>query len=214
MARTKFLKTIRERVLTAPKESIFVPSDFMDLAETGEVNMCLKRLVDQGLLRRVGRGIYERIEEGQTKEEFSAYRMEQIAFAIARNFDWTIIPSENTALAMLGLASFDRQEWHFVSDGPYHDYQIESVHLVFKHVADRDIVGVTYKSALVIQAMRELGKEKMDREMIWKFAQVLTDKEKEQLRYDTAEHFAWIHEMADRIYREGKSDVGEPTWYD
>lgn len=52
MSHPDYMKQIVERIADAPDNSIFVPSDFLDLAEMPNVSKALSRLAQQGINRR------------------------------------------------------------------------------------------------------------------------------------------------------------------
>ncbi len=55
--------TIQDRLLTRvkrAKRSVFVRSDFTDLADYDQVGRSLKNLVKEGLLMKIGHGLYVR----------------------------------------------------------------------------------------------------------------------------------------------------------
>ncbi|NCU27207.1 hypothetical protein EOM86_10890, partial [Candidatus Nomurabacteria bacterium] len=62
----------------------------------------------------------------------------------------------------------------------------------FKHTSNKDITNLSAKSALIIQALKAIGKDKVDEKLIKKFSDILTPDEKESLLEDTKRSSAWI----------------------
>mgnify|MGYP000882037212 CR=1 FL=1 len=58
MGRPNHLEQVRKRVKAAEAGSVFIPSDFFDIAEAVKVNTCLNRLVESGELHRMMRGVF------------------------------------------------------------------------------------------------------------------------------------------------------------
>lgn len=54
-----YTKRIRERVLSLEDGTVFVMSDFADIADTSTIRQSLSRLVQSGTLRRILKGVYE-----------------------------------------------------------------------------------------------------------------------------------------------------------
>ncbi len=65
----------------------FSQKDFQDL---GRVDMALKRLADEGTIRRVMRGIYDYPRYSDLLKQNVAPDIHQIAQALARKFGWRI----------------------------------------------------------------------------------------------------------------------------
>ena len=55
-----YTKRIRERVLSLEDGTVFVTSDFADIADTSTIRQSLSRLVQSGTLRRILKGVYEK----------------------------------------------------------------------------------------------------------------------------------------------------------
>lgn len=201
MNRPNFLEEIENRIKDAPKGAVFITSDFLDIAETQTVNQALSRLCkNQAIFRRVMRGVYERPEYSDFLQEFIAPDPNKIAFALARNFGWTIVPCGNTALNLLGLSTQVTSIWSYVSDGPYKRYELDSVTLQFKHTTNKEITGISHKSALVVQALKALGQEG-SQAVISKLAKSLSTQEKEKLLSETQYVTSWIYEVIKKICR-------------
>ena len=53
-----YTKRIRERVLSLEDGTVFVMSDFADIADTSTIRQSLSRLVQSGTLRRILKGVF------------------------------------------------------------------------------------------------------------------------------------------------------------
>ena len=156
------MQEIRERILAAEEGSIFSTSDFADIADTNTVRSALYRLVQDKILRRVIKGIYEKPKYSKLLDEYVAPDPDAVAKALARSYHWTIAPCGNTALNMLGLSTQVTAVWSYISDGPYKTYEWNSTRIEFKHRTNKEITGLSYMTALVIQALKTLGKHKYE----------------------------------------------------
>ena len=56
------LKLIRDRINRSDIGTVYVAVDFVDISDKTSVNAYLARLVDEGLIRRVLRGVYDKPE--------------------------------------------------------------------------------------------------------------------------------------------------------
>ena len=154
-----YSRQIRERIDSATGGTVFIGSDFADIADTETVRRTLNRLTQAGVIRRVLNGIYEKPQYSELLKCYAVPDPKAVARALARNNRWTIAPCGNVALNMLGLSTQVPVVWSFISDGPYKEYKWGKTKLEFKHRANKDVTGLSYKTLLVIQALKTLGKE-------------------------------------------------------
>ena len=200
MARPDILKQVKLRIENAAPGDIFIPADFSDLAEARKITMCLSRLHEDGTLERVKRGVYMKPRYSQLLNRPVPPRDDAVAKAIARNYGWTIVPCGDTALNMLGLSTQIPTVWLYVSDGPYKTYETDGIRFQYKHTDRKnELIGVTEKTALIIQALRALGKENIDSQTISYLSGRLDAKEKRQLLQESRYVTAWIYEAIKKI---------------
>lgn len=199
MSRPDYLQQIENRIMEASSGTVFITADFLDIADTPVVNKALSRLTEDGKLRRIIRGLYDRPRYSELLQEYSAPKMESVAKAIARNFRWTIVPCGDTALNQLGLSTQVPAVWLYVSDGPYREYRIDASTLKFKHTSNKDITGISYKSALVIQALKALGEDGVTNTDIKKLKKALSESDKTALLTESQFGTAWIYKIVKDI---------------
>ncbi len=200
MARPDYLRQMRERIDHAEAGTVFIPSDFVDIAEAAKVNMCLKRLKESGELTGLKRGVYMKPRYSTLLNKAVPAHSDDVAKAMARNFGWTIVPCGDTALNLLGLSTQVPAVWSYVSDGPYRSYTVDGVKLQFKHTDRKsEIVGLSEETALVIQALRAIGKENITQKDIKKLSGKLDEAEKSRILLEGQRAAAWIYEAIKRI---------------
>ena len=122
MKRTISISQIEDRIRNSPKGTIFVTSDFTDLASLDAANKALLRLEKAGLIRRIIFGVYEYPEYNEFLGEYVEPSPDMVAHTLARKFGWTIVPCGDTALNMLGISTQVPAVWLYVSDGTYKEY--------------------------------------------------------------------------------------------
>lgn len=198
----EYTKQIINRIANSSPDEVFITADFLDIADTQVVNKVLSRLVEEGRLRRIVRGLYDSPAYSELLQEYVAPNMKNVADAVARNFRWSIVPCGDLALNMLGLSTQVPAVYQYISDGPYREYKIGSQILKFKHGSSKNIAGISYKSALIIQALKTIGKDNITTDDIRKLKNILTEDEKSNLLKETQFATAWIHEVAKDICRE------------
>ena len=194
-----YMQEIRDRVLDAEESSIFTTSDFADIADANTVRSALHRLVQSETLRRVLNGIYEKPKYSKLLNEYVAPDPDEVAKALARSYHWTIAPCGNTALNMLGLSTQVPAVWSYISDGPYKTYEWDSTGIEFKHRTNKEITGISYMTALVIQALKTLGKTNVTPEIIEILSSKLSDTDKTALLKEGGESTDWVYDTIRKI---------------
>ncbi len=195
----EYIYEIRERILAANEGSIFASSDFADIANTNTVRSALYRLVQEGVLRRILNGIFEKPKYSKLLGEYVAADPEAVAKALARSYHWTIAPCGNTALNLLGLSTQVTAVWSYISDGPYKTYEWNSTKIEFKHRTNKEITGLSYMTSLVIQALKTLGKTNVTPEIISTLSDQLTEADKEAMLKEAAESTDWVYDTIRKI---------------
>ena len=203
MSRPNYLDQVRERIDTANPGAVFIPSDFFDIAEAVKINMCLNRLKESGELVFIMRGIYAKPRYSALLQKNVPPHSDDIARAIARNYGWTIVPCGDTALNTLGLSTQVPATWLYVSDGPYKKYQADGITWQFKHTDNKnEIIEVSYKTALVVQALKALGKDSVTDDHIMHLSSKLTQDEKAIMLTESQRVTAWVYEIIKKICAE------------
>ena len=194
-----YMSGIRERVLSAEDGTVFVKSDFADIADTNTIRQSIYRLVNDGTLRRILQGVYEKPKYSKLLEEYVAADPDAVAKALARSYHWTIAPCGNTALNLLGLSTQVTAVWSYISDGPYKTYEWNSTKLEFKHRTNKEITGLSYMTSLVIQALKTLGRSNVTSDIIKTLSEKLSDDEKQACLKEAAESTDWVYDTIRKI---------------
>ena len=194
-----YSKQIQEQIKAAAEGTIFISSDFADIADTNTVRSALYRLIQDGTLRRILKGVYEKPKYSKLLDEYVAADPEAVANALARSYHWTIAPCGNTALNLLGLSTQVTAVWSYISDGPYKTYEWNSTKLEFKHRTNKEITGLSYMTSLVIQALKTLGRSNVTPAVIQMLSEKLTDKDKQACLKEATESTDWVYDTIRQI---------------
>ena len=201
MSRPDNLNVIRERIQTAKIGSVFVASDFADISENVKVGVSLSRLKEEGIIKRVMRGVYYKPEYSKLLDEYIAPDPDDVAHAIARNYGWSVIPCGDTALNLLGLSTQVPAVWSYVSDGPYKEYSYDNTSIQYKHTTNKEISKISPKTALVIQALKTLGKDGIRKETVERIKAGCTPDERKAMLIEAQYATSWIYEVIKMICR-------------
>lgn len=194
-----YSKQIQERISQAADSTIFVSSDFADIADTETIRRNLNRLAQAGTLRRILKGVYEKPKYSKLLDEYVAADPDAVAKALARSYHWTIAPCGNTALNLLGLSTQVTAVWSYISDGPYKTYEWNTTKLEFKHRTNKEITGLSYTTSLVIQALKTLGKSNITLEVIQTLSEKLSADEKQACLKEATESTDWVYDTIRKI---------------
>jgi len=163
-------------------------------------------MADNGEIKRVTSGIYYVPKVSSILDEPVPPSPEKVAYALARAYNWTIAPSEGTALNKLGLSTQVPVVWTYVSDGPYRSKVVDGAQIDFKHITNKNVTGMSPTTLLVVQALRALGESRIDRTAIRKIRERLSEDEIDKLVAETGRSTAWIRRAVRRIAGEGADE--------
>lgn len=201
MERPTILAQIKKDIQNYKVGTVFVPIDFVLFTDKKTASVCLTRLEKEKVVSKIIRGVYYKPEYNDFLGEYVAPEPDAVAHALARNFGWTIVPCGDTALNLLGLSTQIPATWVYVSDGTYKEYTYEETTIKFKRTTNKEISKLSYKTALVIQALKALGKDNVDVTVLTKLKNNLTDSEKQALLTEAKAATSWIYEYIKLICR-------------
>ena len=199
-----YMNEISERISSSGDGTIFITSDFADIADTNTIRQSVNRLVNNGTLIRIMQGVYEKPKYSKLLEEYVAADPDAVAKALARSYHWTIAPCGNTALNLLGLSTQVTAVWSYISDGPYKTYEWNSSRLEFKHRTNKEVTGLSYMTSLLIQALKTLGKANVTPDIVKMLSEKLTKVEKQACLKEAAESTDWVYDTIRVICGGGK----------
>lgn len=177
----------------------FSAKDFLDIASRATIDWTFYGLIREGKIRRIRRGLYDvpKINEalgGQLSPD-----IDEAARAIARRQRWKIVPDGAWAANLLGLSTQVPSKIIYLTDGPNNEVPIGRRVIHFKHARPKAIAGPEGKFALVVQALRYLGKEAVGSREIEKLSSSLSKSEKQRLLKDAQFSVDWIYEVVKQI---------------
>lgn len=193
---------IKKRIELAEAGTIFVTSDFTDIATTTTVRKCLGRQTEEKNIRRILDGVYEKPVYSNLLKEYIPTNPDAVAYAIARSFRWTIAPCGDVALNKLGLSTQVPAVWSYISDGPYRKFSWNNVTLSFKHRANREISFMSESTILVVEALKTLGKEHVDDSIISNLKNRLPEVEKKKMLEEATSVSEWIYAVIRKVCAE------------
>lgn len=201
MERPTILSEIKKEIQDAKIGAVFVPIDFALITDKKTASVSLSRLEKEKIVLKIMRGIYYKAEYNDFVDEYVAPEADAVAQALSRNYGWTIVPCGDTALNLLGLSTQIPAAWVYVSDGPYKEYTYNQTTIKFKRTTNKEISKLSYKTALVVQALKALGNDNINDSVIIKLKNTLTEEEKKMMLIEAKAVTSWIFEYIKIICR-------------
>lgn len=185
-------KTVAEAVRDAQPGTLFIPTDFADIASDESVRKALSRLAESGELERPIRGLYRKPRHSSFLNQKVPASPNEVATALARKFEWRIAPYGDTALNQLGIDTQVPSVIRYVSDGPYRTYEYGPYTIEFRHTANRDLSSLSTVTATVVQALKALGRDGATQDKLDTIASQLSESQLEDLESQTKSATAWV----------------------
>jgi len=198
-------KKVINRILGHGKGWVFTPANFSDLGSRDAVASALRRYRKSGLIRQLARGLYD---YPRTEPELGMLTpsSDSVARAIAGRDAVRLQPSGAYAANLLGLSPQIPMKIVYLTDGRSKTVQIGEKQIILKRTTPRNMATAGKISGLVIQALRHLGQNHVDEDVIDRLCRRLDADAKKQLLKDVRFAPAWIVDIMRRL---GKKEEAE-----
>ena len=187
-----------ENIMSENQGKIFSINDFYNIGTKNTIKSVLYRLNEENKIKRLMDGLYIKPKYSNILKEYSYPDASEVAQKLADKFSWTIAPAGDTALNYTGLSTQVPNEYIYISDGAYREYLYRNKKIIFKHTANRNITSYSKELAILIQAVKALGKDNISEEHIKKL-EVFAKNIEEDLKEDTLKLPFWIQEVLEKI---------------
>ncbi|MGN0729222.1 DUF6088 family protein [Treponema sp.] len=173
---------------------VFSAIDYAHIGELNTIHQIFSRLEKDGKIKRIMQGLYYVPKFSRLLQEYEEPSPHEIALAIARKNRWSVVPEGNTALNQMGLSAQVSAKWSYISSGPYADFTYKNVRIEFKHRTTKQISDMSYKTSLLIQALKSIGKDNISNDDLEKLSEKFTPEEKEKILEESRYITSWIYE--------------------
>ena len=187
-----------ENIMSENQGKIFSINDFYNIGTKNTIKSVLYRLNEENKIKRLMDGLYIKPKYSNILKEYSYPDASEVAQKLADKFSWTIAPAGDTALNYTGLSTQVPNEYIYISDGAYREYLYRNKKIIFKHTTNRNITSYSKELAILIQAVKALGKDNISEEHIKKL-EVFARNIEEDLKEDTLKLPCWIQEVLAKI---------------
>ena len=192
---TKSVQTrIENNIKSMQRGSILFPSNFNDIGNVEVVKKSLLRLENKKFLVRLAHGIY--LYPKQDKLLGILYpTIEEIALAIAERDKARIIPTGTTALNKLGLSTQIPMNIVFLTDGAPRSIVVGKRTIKFKRTSPKNLAVKGEITSLIIQALKEIGKDNVTAEQLVRIKIHLENEKQEIIEHDAKLAPVWISKI-------------------
>jgi hypothetical protein len=189
---------ILSRIYGRGRGSVFTPNDFLDIGSREAVDVALHRLVKNGVLLRIARGLYDYPRIDLDLGPLSP-KIDAIAQALKGRDKIRLQPSGAYAANLLGLSEQVPMKVVFLTDGPNRRIQLGKQVILLKHTTPRVMATAGRVTGLAIQALRHIGQRHVDDATVRTLRKRLSSDEKMQLLKDIRNAPAWIARIFRRV---------------
>ncbi len=194
----KKLNSIDSQILEAihshGRGTVFVPTDFLNLGSRQVIDIVLHRLIKKGIIRRLARGIYDYPEEHPILGKLQP-SPEKIAEALVGRDCTRIQPTGAYAANILGLSEQVPAKVVFLTDGPSRTVKIGETTIQLRRTTPKNMAMAGRLSGLLVQALRELGKENVSEERLEHLMRILPIDKRQELLKDIRLAPEWMHSI-------------------
>lgn len=184
------------------KISVFTIGDLLELGSYENLRKSLERMVKANMIRRLFRGVYDIPQYNETFGMYKYASIVEISKALARKYNWDIYPTGNYALNILGISTQVPANYMFISSGPNRTYVYEDNNIIFKHASLKETKSFSYNTNLVIQALKELGKDNITIDILKNIRNKFTKEEIDNIYKEAINTTIWIYEFIKKMKEE------------
>ena len=189
--------TIKEQIINRIKRSknqnVFVIGDFTDIGSPETVRKVFFQACEMGILYRVAHGIYVK----PIMSEFGIVppSLEVIAEEIAKRDHAQILPTGSTASNLVRLSTQIPMNLSYLTSGYTRSIDIGNRTITFRHASPRNFASAGKVIPLLIQALKDFGKEAIGENELGKIRQFIIDHPEPRFEQDLLLAPQWIQQI-------------------
>lgn len=183
---------------------VFTPKEFVAVGDPRSIGVALGRLSRKGVIRRLARGLYDYPRDDPQLGKLSP-STEDIAKALSERDNTRLQPAGGLAANLLGLSQQVPVRVVYLTDGPSRTVKLDRRQIVLKRTTPRNMVTAGKVSGLLIQALRWIGKNRIEPTTVTLLRRRLSDEDKQQLLKDQRYAPTWIAEIMRQVSQSEES---------
>ena len=186
---------IEQKINELKQGAIIFIEDFRNYGTSGAVKVALHRLVKAKKIHRLARGIYAKPTFSKLLNQEVLPGAEEVAVAIAKRDKARLLPSGVYVQNVLGLSNQVPLRIVYLTDGSPRTIKIGNRTIKFKKTTPKNLALKGKISKLVVQALKDIGKDKATEKELEKIQALLLKENKQVLKHDIALAPQWIAEI-------------------
>lgn len=185
---------VKKRIIEHGRGWCFTPIHFLDLGNEASIRKALSQLQKQGVIRRLAKGIYDypKIHDllGTIPPDLN-----EVAKAIAEKNGVQIQPAGAHAANLVGLSSQVPGRIIFLTEGPSRKVKIGNQEIILKKTTKKNMSSAGTREGLLIQALKNLGKNHIDQIARAQAKKFLKDSNEKEIRKNMKFAPAWVRAL-------------------
>jgi hypothetical protein len=191
-----------EKLSNKNNKLCFTPKHFINIASNDAVKKALERLTKAKKIRRVARGIYDIPYESKLTGLMTP-DITKVVEAIAQRDKLRVQPTGAQAANLLGLSEQVPARITYLTDGRRKEIKVGNVVIEFRPASPKDMSLSDSLIGLIVQALKYLGKEKIDDVIINKLKRLIRENPDEKIESKLDSVPIWVVELIkNRVIRE------------
>ena len=195
---------IMKRVRAKGRGWVFTPKHFVDLGTRASVDMALSRLAHTGVIRRVGRGLYDYPIQHEKLGDLTP-DPSKVADALSAQGGSKLVASGAAAANRLGISTQVPAKISFATKGHSAVKRAAGRRVTLKHSRVPVLDTAPESVNAIIQALAYVGKDNLEDGKIRSFARRIVDKDMQVLDRARPQMPGW---MSDAVFKIGKARNG------
>lgn len=189
---------ILSRIRRKGQGTVHTSKDFLDLGGRVAVDHALSNLAKKGLIRRLSRGVYDYPKVNPRLGTLTP-PPDAVAKALAKKTRSDLQVSGAYAANQLGLSTQVPARVVYLTDGKSKRVRVGRQTIELRHASPKNMATAGKPSGTVIQALRHVGRDNVNDEVIDRIKSVLSDDDRAALRHDVDKAPDWMRPILTRL---------------
>ncbi len=197
------------RIRARGRGKVYVNKDFLDLGSRAAIDQALSRMVKEGIIRRIGRGLFDYPRSNANLGIVLSPDIDDVAQAVARKRGSFVQPSGAVVANAVGLSTQVPGKNVYLTNASSGKIELGKQTLTIKHVAPKMIGARERVVSPMLQALYFLGKDGITDDVVSRLRATLAEKDKKELLRQSRYTVGWLSDAVQRIIQredEGKLD--------
>lgn len=189
---------IKNRIIEHGQGWCFTSMHFSDLGSDASIRKALSQLQKQKFIRRLAQGLYD-YPKVHNLLGIIPPDLNEVAKAIAEKNGVRVQPAGAYAANLVGLSLQVAGRIIFLTEGPARKVKIGNQEIIFKKTTKKNMLSAGTREGLLIQALKNLGKDHIDQKARIQISKFLKDSTEQEIKNNIKFAPAWIRVLVFEI---------------